>query len=185
MTDQSKESLRTAVLTALVQRAAKSPGRTALMKFAYLLQTVRQVPLGYRFRLYNYGPYDEQVLVDAREAAASGQLKSQLVTYNHGYGYEFSVGDDYQGNTEEQVAILDSYSSDIDWVISNFGNDSASRLELISTLVFALCDKQTKLDRKELIERVHEIKPHFSKETINDVACEIDEMLHCVDCGSN
>lgn len=185
MTHQSKEALRTAVLTALVQRAPKSPGRTALMKFAYLLQTVKGVPLGYRFRLYNYGPYDEQVLVDAREAAASGHLKSQLVTYSHGYGYEFSVGDGNHDNTEEQIAVLDSYSSDIDWVISNFGSDSASRLELISTLVFALCDKQKKLDRNDLIERVHEIKPHFSKETINDVASEIDEILHCVDCGSN
>lgn len=52
-----KETLRRAVLTALVKRAPKSPGRTALMKFAYLLQAVRNVPLGYRFRLYNYGPY--------------------------------------------------------------------------------------------------------------------------------
>ena len=185
MTSPSKEALRTAVLTALVQRAPKSPGRTALMKFAYLLQTVRQVPLGYRFRLYNYGPYDEQVLVDAREAAAAGHLKSQLVTYSHGYGYEFSVGEGSPGSMDEQVALLESYSADIDWVISSFGSDSASRLELISTLVFALCDKQKKLNRNELIERVHEIKPHFSKESIRDVADEIDGMLQCVDFGGN
>ena len=55
MTQTTKDALRTAVLTALVTRAPKSPGRTALMKFAYLLQMVRGVPLGYRFRLRNYG----------------------------------------------------------------------------------------------------------------------------------
>ena len=61
MTQVSKETLRRAVLTALVKRAPKSPSRTALMKFAYLLQAVRGVPLGYRFRLYNYGPCSNHI----------------------------------------------------------------------------------------------------------------------------
>ena len=103
MTKTTKDALRTAVLTALVKRAPKSPGRTALMKFAYLLQTVRGVPLGYRFRLHNYGPYDEEVLVDAREATTAGLLKSQLVMYSSGYGYEFSVGDSANCSSKEQA----------------------------------------------------------------------------------
>lgn len=185
MTQVSKDTLRTAVLTALVKRAPKSPGRTALMKFAYLLQTVRGVPLGYRFRLYNYGPYDEQVLADAREAATAGFLESQLVTYPSGYGYQFSPGDNAEGDLSDHAATLDDCSADIDWVISNFGNDSASRLELISTLVFALRDKSEKLKREDLIDRVHEIKPHFSKATIGDIASEIEGVLECVNCGSN
>ena len=45
---------RLAVLATLVKRAPQLPGRTAMMKFAYLLQTLRDVPLGYRFRLYTY-----------------------------------------------------------------------------------------------------------------------------------
>ena len=155
------------------------------MKFAYLLQTVRGVPLGYRFRLYNYGPYDEQVLVDAREAATAGLLKSQLVKYPSGYGYEFSIGDSTNHGSTEPSDLLDDCSVDIDWVIENFGNDSASRLELVSTLVFALCAKNKKLERTELIERVHEIKPHFSKEVIRSVFHEIEGILECVNCSSN
>jgi len=185
MTQVSKDTLRTMVLTALVKRSPKSPGRTALMKFAYLLQAVRGVPLGYRFRLYNYGPYDEQVLADAREATTAGLLKSQLVTYSHGYGYEFSPGDNADGDLSDQAEFLAGCSVDIDWVISNFGNDSASRLELISTLVFALCDKNKKLERSQLIDRVHEIKPHFSKVIIGEIADEIEGVLECVNCRSN
>lgn len=185
MTQTTKDALRTAVLTALVTRAPKSPGRTALMKFAYLLQTVRGVPLGYRFRLHNYGPYDEEVLVDAREAAAAGLLKSHLVMYSNGYGYEFSVGDNANCNLKERSHLLDDCSVDIDWVIDNFGSDSASRLELVSTLIFALCDKSKKLERTVLIERVHDIKPHFSKEAIGSVFQEIEGILECVNCSSN
>lgn len=185
MTLVSKDTFRTAVLTALVKRAPIPPGRTALMKFAYLLQAVRGVPLGYRFRLYNYGPYDEQVLADAREAASVGLLKSQLVMYPSGYGYQFSSCDNAEGNLSGHAGLLKDCSADIDWVISNFGNDSASRLELISTLVFALCDKSRKLTREDLIERVHEIKPHFSKAIVGETANEIEGVLECVNCGSN
>ena len=53
MTDNGTQTLQTAILTSLVKSAPNKPGRTALMKFAYLLQTIRGVPLGYRFRLYN------------------------------------------------------------------------------------------------------------------------------------
>ena len=185
MTQSTKDELRNAVLIALVKRSLKSPGRTALMKFAYLLQTVRGVPLGYRFRMYNYGPYDEQVLVDAREAAVAGLLKSQLVMFPSGYGYEYSVGDSANCSSKEQSVLLDDCSVDIDWVIDNFGNDSASRLELVSTLIFALCDKNKKLERTELIARVHEIKPHFTKEAIGSVFQEVEGILECVNCGSN
>ena len=184
MTQVSKDTLRRAVLTSLVKRAPKSPGRTALMKFTYLLQAVRRVPLGYRFRLYNYGPYDEQVLVDAREAATAGLLKSQLVTYPHGYGYEFSLGDADQLEMDSSAGVLADYSDDIDWIINNFGSDSASRLELVSTLVFALCDKNKKLERIHLIDKVHEIKPHFSKEVIGETADQIDGILECVPCNN-
>ncbi len=82
MTTINKDLLRTAVLTSIVDRCPNPPGRTTLMKFAYILQTVRDVPLGYRFQLYNYGPYDEAVLTDIRQAVSSELLSSKLVTFS-------------------------------------------------------------------------------------------------------
>src|ERR1700674_384358 len=56
---------RLAVLTRLVKRSPmKDLGRTAIMKLAYFLTIVRDVPLGYRFTLYSYGPSDSSVLQD-------------------------------------------------------------------------------------------------------------------------
>lgn len=176
MTTETQDSIRLGVLTELVRSAPKPPGRTALMKFAYLLQAVRGVPLGYRFRLYTYGPYDEQVLADARIAAQLGFLKSELVTYPSGYGYQYAIGED------AGVATHSDYDEDVQWVLSQFGHESASRLELISTLIFELCDKSRRLDSQELVRRVREIKPHFSVDEIQAAAGEISAVLECVTC---
>jgi len=82
--------LRLAVLSTLVKQAPQKPGRTTLMKFAYLLQTVRGVPLGYRFELYNYGPYDSTVVSDLSQAVTLKAIKSETVYFQSGYGYEYS-----------------------------------------------------------------------------------------------
>ena len=56
---------RLALITVLAARSKGGyMGRTALMKYMYLLQTVRGLPLNYRFTLYSYGPFDADVLVD-------------------------------------------------------------------------------------------------------------------------
>ena len=183
MTESTTDYLRIAVLTSLVERAQRPPGRTALMKYAYLLQTVRGVPLGYRFHLYNYGPYEDALLADVRRAGSIGLLDSELLTFpSGGYGYEFRTAESYEDAKDEIAAAIAQYSNDIDWVLEQFGEESASRLELISTIVFAMCDNRRRLEAWELVERVHEIKPHFSIKTIDETIGEISEVLDCVTC---
>ncbi len=57
------------VLAEKMQERGGGLGRTRLMKFAYLLQTVKNVPLGYNFTLYSYGPFDSSVLGDLSYAS--------------------------------------------------------------------------------------------------------------------
>jgi uncharacterized protein YwgA len=183
MTGPTTDDLRIAVLTSLVDRAERPLGRTALMKCAYLLQAARNVPLRYRFHLYNYGPYVDALLADVRRAQALGLVSSKLLTFpSGGYGYEFTTGEAFESSKTEIAAAVGQYSDEIDWVLENFGYESASRLELISTLVFAMCEKRRRLDRPELIQKVHEIKPHFSTSTIEQTYDEISEVLNCVTC---
>jgi len=89
MSAQRRSWLRLGILAELVARSNNKLGRTALMKLAFLLQTVRGVPLGYNFRLYTYGPYDGDVLDDLGQAEAMKAVESSLVAYSGGYGYEF------------------------------------------------------------------------------------------------
>ena len=183
MTTINKDLLRTAVLTSIVGRCHNPPGRTTLMKFAYILQTVRGVPLGYRFQLYNYGPYDEAVLTDIRQAVSAELLSSKLVTFSGGgYGYEFSIGDSFEPAGEELSEQTSPFEDDIDWVVDQFGGESAGRMELISTIIFVLCENGTRLEKPQIVQRVNEIKPHFSREVIDAAVDEISEVLDCVSC---
>ena len=79
---------RLAFLTALIDAAPNQTlGRTALMKLLFLLTTIKSVPLGYRFRMYNYGPFDSEVLSDIDYAARLEALSVDMVRYKNGYAY--------------------------------------------------------------------------------------------------
>jgi len=162
--------LRLAVLSTLVKQAPQKPGRTALMKFAYLLQTVRGVPLGYEFELYNYGPYDSTVLSDLSQAETLKAIKSQTVNYPSSSGYEYSPNDKgYDALCGQVVNQTTPHEASIKWVLEEFGRESASRLELISTIVFAEREMRRKKQaplNTELCRRVKRIKPHFTDATI-------------------
>ncbi len=173
MSAHNRWLLRIGVLTDLVERSRTRMGRTALMKLAYFLQTVKGVPLGYNFRVYTYGPFDEDVLNDIGQAESMQAITSTMIPFNNasGYGYEFSPGP-----AADQVRMLvaeriQPYKDEIDWVIEEFGSRIASELELLSTIVYAARDR---LDRAlpisfdELSKQVREIKPRFSPESVKE-----------------
>lgn len=167
---------RLAVLATLVKKSHDKPGRTVMMKLAYLLQTLRGVPLGYSFELYNYGPYDSDVLTDLSQAATLDAIDSRIVTFPNAYGYEYSVGKAYDELCSRVEDELKEIEDDLDWVIERFGAMGASKLELYSTIVFAnreMKRKKKPLTGAELARRVHQIKPHFSEHFIEHA---IDEL---------
>jgi uncharacterized protein YwgA len=178
--------LRLAVLSTLVKQAPQTPGRTALMKFAYFLQTLRGVPLGYRFELYNYGPYDGSVLSDLSQAATLKAVKSEIVHYPGGYGYEYSPRSGYESLRRTLGQDIERYEHDIVWVLDRFGTASAARLELLSTIVFAereMRRKRRDQTRAELRRRVKGIKPHFEDHVIESAIDELgdDELIEITD----
>lgn len=162
--------LRLATLATLVKRARQKPGRTALMKFAYFLQTVRGVPLGYQFDLYDYGPYDSTVLGDLSLAVTMNMLKSESVQYpSGGIGYQYSPQKALEPLCRLVADDLAKYDNDISWVLDHFGYKSAAELELLSTIVFAEREAKRKsqiLLQIELVRRVKRIKPHFDETVI-------------------
>lgn len=160
---------RLAVLATLVKRAPQAPGRTAMMKFAYLLQTLRGVPLGYRFRLYNYGPYDSAVLNDLSRAETLHAVKEKTVAYPTGDGYQYLSKEGTDQVRHRVADELHSIDDAVDWLFERFGKETASRLELFSTIVYAEREMRAKGQprvRGELCRRVQSIKPYFDAATI-------------------
>lgn len=144
--------------------------RTGLMKFAYFLQVLRKVPLGYHFTLYCYGPFDSDVLFDLDSASALGAVTVKTVEYPGGYcGYEVKPGPEANEVKSEADSFLTEHQKDIDWVVDRFGSLNTAHLELVSTLVFAdreAAEANEKLTIKELAGQVRSIKPRFTEQEI-------------------
>jgi len=148
-------------------------GRTALMKFCYLLQTLRDVPLGYDFTLYSYGPFDSNVLGDLGGAVALGVVREELELYGLGYGYRIHNQLPLEDITQLGGHFLAQHQAHIHWVTQQFGTLSAAQLELVSTILYV--DREAErygetLTMDQLAEQVREVKPRFKK---SDVVWEV------------
>jgi uncharacterized protein len=142
-------------------------GRTALMKYMYLLQIVRGLPLNYRFTLYSYGPFDSDVLVDLSIAESLEGVATELELYSGGYGYKIKPSSNAEWLKGRAEKFLSRYSKDIDWVIKKFGSFSSAELELVGTIVYVDRESGGAKKRLEQIARlVHEVKPHFSEDKV-------------------
>ena len=172
MTDQQEKRL--AIIPALIEHSPnKRIGRTALMKSMYFLQILRGVPLGYRFSLYSYGPFDSGVLADLSVAESLGAVNSETVFYPGGYGYDISLGDKSKWLKNRADDFVKAYEKDTRWVMQNFGNFTSAQLELLSTIIYVdreAAEKGKKVSMQSLARQVHEIKPHFGEPEILDFA---------------
>lgn len=170
-------SARLATIVALVEKHPPL-GRTAVMKLCYFLQTLRNVPLGYRFTLYSYGPFDVSVLSDISSAETFGGIASKTVLYPSGYGYAISPSS--KSRTVKALAseFIKRYSPDINWAIEQFAGLGSADLELLSTIVYVdreSAQAKAKQSADALAKKVQEIKPHFKKSYVESKVAHLEE----------
>ena len=168
---------RLAILARMVTKAPeKKLGRTQVMKLFYFLQELKDVPLGYDFRLFTYGPFDSDVLSDLATACSLNMLLEKTIIYSRGYGYEITPGPHANQLTRELEASNPILASQIDDVVREFGSYGAAELELRSTILFVereFASSGEDVSEQELVERVRQIKPHFDSTTIHQRILEI------------
>jgi len=166
---------RLATIVSLVEK--KHPlGRTAVMKLCYFLQTLRNVPLGYRFTLYSYGPFDPRVLSDISTAETLGGIESKTVLYSGGYGYEISPAANTAFVKALGAEFITRNGPDFDWVVQRFGSLGSAELELLSTVVYVdreYAQAKARQTKEGIAEKVQEIKPHFS---LSDVLVKVGHL---------
>lgn len=156
-----------ATISELIESSGSNqPGRTAIMKYLYLLKTLRKVPLDYHFRLYTYGPFDSHVLDDLKYAETLDAVKSDLFEYQFGRGYRFRSGSESAALRARAEDFLEECRDDIEWVVKEFGDRSASELETLSTIVYVDREQNEPASVEEIAAKVHEVKPHIAKNII-------------------
>jgi hypothetical protein len=123
-----------AILVEVIRRcdvAYHQIGRTALQKILYFLG-VRGVPLEYRFDLYHYGPFCQDILYDAGLLESLGAIEDSKSGYNGGSKYE--AGANLETLLKEHQEIIEKHSSTIDEVIALLAELDATSLEVVATI---------------------------------------------------
>jgi len=141
-------------------------GKTSLLKLLYLLQEIHRVPLGYRFTLYTYGPYDAAVMSDIDFADLHGVIR---VSYQQEGGYKIEEGPD-----SGRVSPPSELNEAIAQLVDRFGNMTARELELRSTIIFVA--KEARLIQKSVKEIVADVKPKYSAAEIDAAIRELQAM---------
>lgn len=161
---------RYALIVALAkefQRTGDILGKTALQKLVYFLESVFGIDAGYEFSLYTYGPFCAELLHDLDVVEAIGGVR---VDYDAALNwYQISPGPRADWIEDRGSEFLREAMGSIDKVVGDYGRSSAKELELHATVVFA--QRQARLAGntprdEELVDEVHDIKPHFAKNEI-------------------
>ncbi|HEY6343099.1 MAG TPA: hypothetical protein VIY49_16515 [Bryobacteraceae bacterium] len=144
-------------------------GKTALQKIVFLLQRSLWVDIGYRYTLYTYGPFCADVARDLDAVEAFGGAR---ISNDTGFGgYQIHAGptnDEIRGQSSE---FLQKISGALDRLVADFGGLNAKELELRSTLLYLMGPE---LSREELVQQVHDVKPHFSSAVIRAALQELE-----------
>ena len=143
------------------QKRMGKVGHTYLQKLLYILQEVFSLDLGYKFKLYHYGPYSSELLGDIELLNHNGSI---AISINPGgFGYNFSLRE------ERDVEIEIPLNEEIEHLISFLSDKSAKELESLATAHFVyknLLRSGEEINREKISSIVNQLKTHLSIEEI-------------------
>ena len=177
MPTDSGQDMKSALPLELARRLeGKSPqfGRTVFVKLAYLLQEVYQVPLGYRFSLYTYGPYSTEVLADLDRARLRGQVNVDYIGQDAGFVITKGPRAGQPGPDHESLNL---FEGEIDSLIECFGQYNARSLELRTTIayVWKMLKVSGRADESNVVGAILQLKPQFKDSEIKAAISELKE----------
>ena len=135
-------------------------GETHLQKCLFLLQNMSNVPIGYEFRLYKYGPFSFDLRDDLVQLQAEGVLNLSPRSSSYGSSLEPSrpsllLLHKHFPNT------LKKYQHEICFVADQFGDMNARDLERYAT-VYHFFLKDSNSSNEEIGEMVNGVKPYIT-----------------------
>lgn len=165
---------RYALIAEIVYRFEKANhrlGKTALQKMIFLLQRSFGVDVDYTYTLYTYGPYCADVARDLDIVEGFGGAK---VSYDLGVGgYSIRPGETNEEIRERSEGFLTTIAPSLEALVSAFGAFNAKELELRSTIIYL---SKPGLSRDDLIQQLHDVKPHFTPQTISNALRELESI---------
>ena len=163
------QELRLAILHRIIDKS-EDVGKVQLQKLCYFLQEALDVPMGYSFRMYHYGPYADSLETDMSRLKLTGYI--DIERDSQGYGFHITKSDDPMQEWNDQI---EPYKGKIDDVIENLGSRPAYELELAATIHFVK-NLLPASSTDEVVSKVEALKPKFSDDRIRDLQSELRDL---------
>jgi uncharacterized protein len=149
-------------------------GKTHVQKLVYFLQELFGGDSEYDFSLYTYGPFSANLAGDLDVADGLGVVSLEYLP--QAGAYNIAPGPQLAKAETRASEYLARHQDAIRKVTREFGGLRARELELRATIVYA--DREARregapLEHGQLVERVHAIKPHFTRETVEQAVSEM------------
>ena len=148
-------------------------GRKAFQKIVHLTSELVDVPTGYSFSFYTYGPYSRELAADLEYSEVLGSISSTMDSNNGGFDIQPGPGVDVViGSSSDYI---EKYFNDIEFIFTHFGGQSAKMLELYSTIVFVQ-NRVVDLDNDNLKLKVKNLKPKYIESEIESAILKLKEI---------
>jgi len=161
-----------ALITFLAGKNISNLGKTKLQKLVFFLKAVKNIPVDYGYRFYTYGPYCDELSGDISylEDVKALDISSDI----NGFGFVIREGEKSAFMKNKARDFLAKFENDINDIIEKFKNKNDNEMELLSTIVYLNKREDVcRANKKCLVERIRELKPHFS---LSKIESGIDEL---------
>ncbi|MCL4424003.1 MAG: hypothetical protein M1299_07615 [Firmicutes bacterium] len=137
-------------------------GHTLIQKLFYLLIYGKNVPLGYKFKLYYYGPYCAEIWGDLNTIKDYGLISIQPKP--DGFGYDIAPGNKTWPSLKEFASAI---APKIDELLDLLGGQHVRMLEVLATTHYVYTDwkkRDFEPSPDSVAESVVALKPHLTVE---------------------
>jgi hypothetical protein len=162
-----------AALTKKMRGEGSWAGETHIQKATYFLQTLLDVPTGFRFSLYKYGPFSFDLRDKLDEMRSDQQL--QLKPQPAPYGPKLVPADGAEQLYRRFPKTLHRYDKQLQFVAERLGGLGVGSLERLATALMVL-DEAPEISLDEQADRVRQYKPHVTLEAARGALERVEEM---------
>lgn len=157
-----------AVLTLLVSRLRESGswcGETHIQKTAYFLQELFNVPLGFTFVLYRFGPFSFDLRYELTSLRTYGflTLKPHLE-----YPPPFICTPICSRFWKHYPKILNQYEHSISLVTNFIGDRGVFELERLATALYVSRRSSADASTEYLVAELRRLKPHIERDAARE-----------------
>lgn len=152
-------------------------GRTILQKLCYFAKS-HGVPLPFRFEIYHYGPFSQEIFETVEDLIVDEVLSDQ--SSDQGVSH-YVPGPKCEVLLQKFEDALAKYRGILDTVADTFSELSPSQMELVSTIHYIHSSSRKPPSKGEVVETVYEIKkPKFEREFV-DMVYDVLLKAHLLD----